>query len=48
MGKRGLAEHFPDYCAKVCKDQWLAPCSAICKDDIKARLLKRKYRFEKM
>ena len=37
MGKMGLLqEHFPDYCAKVCKDQWLTPCSAICKDDLKA------------
>jgi hypothetical protein len=36
MGKRGLMDHFPDYCAKVCQDQWLTPCSGICKDDLKA------------
>ena len=25
---------YADYCAKVCKDEWLAPCSGICTQDL--------------
>ena len=33
MGKVGVTRHWPDYCSKVCKEQWMKPCSETCLSD---------------
>jgi hypothetical protein len=36
IGKVGVTRHWPDYCLKVCKEQWMTPCSETCRGDFKA------------